>query len=307
MLTVRVPADVGDVLAAALMELGAGGVEQEPEPDGSVEALRVYGRQRSRLVTWARRLRELSAELGLPCSARVGPAPASTAGWDTAWAASLEPVRVSRTLVLAPATAKRVEAPSTHVVLLEPARAFGFGDHPTTRLAAAAVERACRGGARTVLDVGTGTGVLAIVAALSGASRVVGIDVDPEAIATARRNGRTNGAHAHVSFVRTPLARIRETFDLVVANVDYRILLDLSPAVVRTVARGGTLLLTGVLGRHAGDVERCYRELGFEPALRRKTEGGFALLSLSRAGSSARSRGAPPPQRRGTTRKTRSR
>jgi ribosomal protein L11 methyltransferase len=144
------------------------------------------------------------------------------AGWDTAWTTALEPVRVSRTLVLAPSTALHVGVLPEHVVRLEPARAFGFGEHPTTRLAAAAVERACRSGARTVLDVGTGTGVLALVASLRGARSVVGIDLDREAISVARRNLRMNAPPGQVRFTTLALRRLRSRFALVVANLDYR-------------------------------------------------------------------------------------
>jgi ribosomal protein L11 methyltransferase len=231
------------------------------------------------------------------------------AGWDTAWTTALEPVRVSRTLVLAPSTALHVGVLPEHVVRLEPARAFGFGEHPTTRLAAAAVERACRSGARTVLDVGTGTGVLALVASLRGARSVVGIDLDREAISVARRNLRMNAPPGQVRFTTLPLPRLRSRFALVVANLDYRTLRALSHDLTRAVAPKGRLVLTGMLGGHARDVERWFRELGFVSASRRRTAGGFALVTLAREvrGSSGRSPGAQRALPRGTSRKTRSR
>ena len=208
-------------------------------------------------------------------------------------------------------------AGAARVVLLEPAMAFGFGDHPTTRLAARAVERFCRRGAPSaVLDVGTGSGVLALVAALSGARRAVGIDVDPRAVIAARRNAALNGVAARCRFSRAKLAQLPGRYPLVVANIGAQTLMDSAKALRRRLSAGGTLLLTGILSGDAAEVLACYTKLGFQKAaLRRERE--WVLLELLRAGRvtprgraasrSGTARRAPRETARRTSRTPRSR
>jgi ribosomal protein L11 methyltransferase len=276
-LRVTVTESIGDEVGALLIENGAGGVVEEPA-----------GR-RVRLVTfgerWAleRLASTVSGALGSRARAEVRPASASLDGWDTAWMQSLVPVAISKSLTLVPTNAAFPEAGHASVVRLEPALTFGFGEHPTTRLAARAVERWCRAGAvKTVLDVGTGSGVLALVAAVSGARRVVGIDVHSAAVHAAKRNAALNGVETACRFSSTPLARLRSHFDLVVANLDRGTLLTHRASLHRALAPRGTLLMTGFLSGDAVEIERSFAALGLV-AGSRKREADWVLVTLSRA------------------------
>jgi ribosomal protein L11 methyltransferase len=174
---------------------------------------------------------------------------------------------------------------TSRAILLEPALAFGFGEHPTTRLAARAVEESCLARKMDrVLDAGTGSGILAFTALLSGARRVVGVDVDPAAVAAARRNAARNRVRAQCRFATTPVAKLRGSHDMAAANIRLGPLLELAPALARLVKTGGQLFLSGVLVSERRELELRYLGLGFERLSVRapRSEQGWALVALRR-------------------------
>jgi ribosomal protein L11 methyltransferase len=266
----------------------------------------VYGRSRPALARLGRALGAALRTLRIETPVAVRPAPPRVAHWDTEWAHHLRPVRLSRSLTLVPTTWAGPVEPGGRALHLEPAMAFGFGEHPTTRLAARAIERACAGrrGA-SLLDVGTGSGVLSIVAAASGAGRVVGLDVDPIAVRAARGNAARNGVGALCRFSTRPVAKVRRRFDLVVANIDAATLDALAPSLVRVLAPRGVMLLTGLLDEQRRAVVTRYREAGMS-VTRSAREGEWVLVTLARRPA----RGARRPRARrapGTSRTPRSR
>lgn len=305
-LRVRVAKGVAEEVGALMVSEGAGGVVEEPAGKGHA-ALVTYG-DRAALEELARRLSET---LGEDTAAAVRPAPAAVSGWETAFLEHLEPVRLGRTLRLVPLRDGEAPAPRPGDILLEPAVAFGFGEHPTTRMAARALERYCRAhGGASVLDVGTGTGVLALVAVRSGAGRAVGVDIDAAAVAAARSNARRNGLSRRCRFSGTPIGRVRGTFDVVVANVDRSTLLRFARSIAVRVSPSGALLLTGILPSDAAELTGCYGALGFT-AVSRRREGDFALLELRPLTASRpaarRAPATPPRKARRKTRTPRSR
>ncbi|MFL5004079.1 MAG: 50S ribosomal protein L11 methyltransferase, partial [Microvirga sp.] len=145
---------------------------------------------------------------------------------------------------------------------------------------------------RRVLDVGTGTGILALAAAKALKRTVVAGDIDPVAVAVARDNARLNAVAPHLRFytapgVRHPLARRRRRFDLVFANILARPLRRLAPALAAVLARRGTLILSGLLPRDVPGVLSAYAALGLRLA-RRLDLDGWAVLVLARGGRSPR-------------------
>ncbi len=177
--------------------------------------------------------------------------------WSTAWRARIRSTRVGRLWVGPPWET----APAGTVALtIEPKMAFGTGDHPTTALCLAAVEAFCSAhpGA-SVLDVGTGTGVLALMARKLGAIRVVGVDNDPMSVTLAQENAALNGIGG-VELSGATLDAIDGRFDLVLANILANTLVELAPALVQhTRVR---LVLAGVLIHQGDEVREAFERAG---------------------------------------------
>jgi ribosomal protein L11 methyltransferase len=157
--------------------------------------------------------------------------------------------------------------------------AFGTGLHPTTVLCLEAIDDAvAQHHPGAVLDVGTGSGVLALAALRLGVPRVVGLDVDPEAIRTAATNARLNALAARLHLVHGGPAALRGAWPLVVANLLTGPLLELAPDLVRRVGRRGHLVLSGIRSSTERDVVDAYRRWGMERLAASTREGWVALL-----------------------------
>ena len=175
-----------------------------------------------------------------------------------AWRAFARAHRAGRHLVLQPAWLPAEEAgPLDVVVTLEPGRTFGSGSHPTTRLVASVLEDRVAGGEQ-VLDVGCGSGVLAVVAGRLGAARAVAIDIEAEAVVVTRANALANGLADRVAASTTPVEQVEGHFDLVLANLGPALLRDLATAIAARVAPAGVLVLAGVLDQQVPEVLAAY-------------------------------------------------
>ncbi|HZE11485.1 MAG TPA: 50S ribosomal protein L11 methyltransferase [Burkholderiales bacterium] len=182
------------------------------------------------------------------------------------------PIRVSQRLWVVPSWCTPPEADAVNL-LLDPGLAFGTGSHASTRLCLRWLERRIAGG-ETVLDYGCGSGILAIASLMLGASRAVGIDIDPDAVAAARANALRNGVAGEFLESGSPLDF---TVDLVVANILANPLKILAPILAERCRRGGHIALSGILAEQASDVEQCYASwISFAP---RDEEDGWVCLS----------------------------
>ena len=166
------------------------------------------------------------------------------------WRTHARPMWIDVGLVVCPAWVPLTVGADVTVVRIEPGSTFGLGDHPTTVLSLRAIRAAGVDGA-AVLDVGCGSGVLAVTACVLGAAHATAVDVSPAAVSTTRANAIANGVAERVDVSTTPLAAIDEQFDVVVANILAPTLIDLAPDLLRVVAPNGVLIVSGVLvGRH---------------------------------------------------------
>ncbi|WP_029029462.1 50S ribosomal protein L11 methyltransferase [Salinarimonas rosea] len=212
--------------------------------------------------------------------------------WVAASLEGLKPVRAGRFLVHG-SHDRHTRAANDLAIEIEAALAFGTGHHGTTRgCLLALVDELKRRRPIHVLDVGTGTGILAFAAAKAVRRRVVAGDIDPVAIAVARDNARANGVAPWLDLyvgpgIRAPQAARARHFDLVFANILAKPLRRLAPDLAGVVAPGGTLVLSGLLARDVPGVLSAYRAQGFALAKRRDLEG-WAALTLRRGGAAAR-------------------
>jgi ribosomal protein L11 methyltransferase len=187
--------------------------------------------------------------------------------WAHSWKRGLQPRRVGRHFVVAPSWTTPDKRAGDRVIVIDPEMAFGTGEHATTRGALRFLEKIVKAGDR-VLDVGTGSAILAIAAALAGAEQVLAVEYDEDAILNARDNITRNHADEIVTLT---MAMVDETylqpyaggFDIIAANVLSSVLHPLLPAFYQTLKPSGFMILGGILESEADDMIAGARAAGF--------------------------------------------
>jgi ribosomal protein L11 methyltransferase len=201
------------------------------------------------------------------------------------------PVRLSKRIVIKPPQAPYESRPGEVVVDIVAGAAFGNGAHPTTRLVLRALDHIF-GGNRCLerkaplngLDVGTGTGILAIALAKLGVQEVVGIDIDPCAVSESTHNVLLNGLAEQVSITNTPLEKLSSHFSVIVANIAYPTLRRMAPSLSARTEENGLLILSGFLEPASKNLGETYCEHGFK-LVREEAERGWACMTLHKRGS----------------------
>lgn len=265
-----VDADRVDVLSASLWESGIAGLEERVCDDGRIE-LRIG----------------CSPAVADACAVLLGPAVRGVesiradAGLDE-WRQHAQAWRAGSRFVIVPPWLDDPEwiTDDDVRVLIDPGHAFGSGSHETTRLCVAALETAI-GFDSSVADIGCGSGVLSIIAAGLGASRVVAVDIDRAAVSATSDNVERNGA-AHI--VEVGLGSVLDVgtgHDVVVANIAASVLVELAPALASACAPHGALVLSGMLTEQVGGVVSAFFALGWSPAVI-ETGEQWAMVELRR-------------------------
>ncbi|MBM9604028.1 50S ribosomal protein L11 methyltransferase [Desulfopila inferna] len=201
--------------------------------------------------------------------------------WGKNWKKHFLPFAVTDGLVIAPSWENYQPKPGEEVLVMDPGMAFGTGHHATTALALQMLKEvmAQPNGPRSVLDVGTGTGILGMAAALLGAEKVLGIDNDPIAVAAAAENIEKNALGAVMAVRETPLAQLEEESSLVIANIVYDVLEWMSADLYRLTIKDGLVILSGILQeRQAKSLIDVYEDLGFSLQKRKDRDEWAALL-----------------------------
>ncbi|ALM52911.1 50S ribosomal protein L11 methyltransferase [Halomonas huangheensis] len=193
--------------------------------------------------------------------------------WEREWMEDFKPMRMGQRLWIVPSWHEPPEDDAVNLKL-DPGLAFGTGTHPTTALCLEWLDAlAIAGGLDDVevLDVGCGSGILAIAALKLGASNAIGTDIDPQALSASRDNAERNSIDEPRLVLRYPEQMNDERFPLVVANILAGPLVELAPSVAGHVAPGGRLALSGILDNQAEEVLEAYRDQGLimdEPSYR---------------------------------------
>lgn len=204
--------------------------------------------------------REVDAE------AEISRRPVEPVDWSTRWRDGLGPRRVGR-LTVGPSWLPPAAHAEDLTIVLDPETAFGSGEHGSTRVALTLLEQLIEPDDR-VLDLGSGSGILAIAAAKLGASRAIGIEVDPDANAVANRNAARNGVAGRVEFVEGDaaiLAPLAGPADLLVSNILRTVNTALLPAIRRTLRPNGLSIFSGMEISEADEFRRVLRHAGFRP------------------------------------------
>jgi len=291
---VEVPAGLVDDAADIVAEISGAGVEISmalpPATPGPTERVIGYlagddtAEEQEALLR--SELAALEARGGSPGSIVVCCEPLLEEDWGAGWKEHFHPFHVAPLLVIKPSWEPYEAQAGEAVIEMDPGMAFGTGLHASTRLALGFIEEICAGAPPDcALDVGTGTGILAMTAALRGASLVIAIDNDPDAVVAASENVVKNDLVGRIGVSGRDLGAIDGKFDLIVANITADVLLPLAPRLVERLSPGGALILAGLLsGDQAREVRAAYEESGLLCAGERSEDEWAALLLIAPTG-----------------------
>ncbi|MGI6656170.1 MAG: 50S ribosomal protein L11 methyltransferase [Desulfobulbus sp.] len=279
-----IPLQAVEAAADLLAVLSGAGVEQGPDAE---EGALVSGFFLLTPDALADRIRAEVAEKMTELLALYNLAPSpptltllADEDWATSWQRYFKAVEIVPGLVIKPSWEIFCPEPGQQVIEMDPGMAFGTGQHASTRMALTLLFQCARDRSPSrVLDVGTGTGILAMAAALFGAGQVVALDNDAEAVRIARENVAANGLDDRIEVSAVPLADIEGRFDLITANIVHDVLVEMSSLLADLTVRGGYLALSGLLsGSQERNLAALYEDLGFEVTKQLYQEEWAALL-----------------------------
>lgn len=182
--------------------------------------------------------------------------------WNEEWEQSINVIQVSDKIVIKPTFREYSSKPGQIVLTIDPKMSFGTGEHETTKLVLMLLEKYIVLGAR-ILDVGSGTGILAITSIKLGAQHAIAIDIDEWCLDNAIENSKLNEVTNSIDIRRGEIKDIIESeFDLILANIQKNILLEIAPNIYSRLRPGGLIILSGLLNYDEEDIKTKYLELG---------------------------------------------
>jgi len=254
-----------DPLSSFLFDLGCTGVVSEDFQDRRLRGYLPFQEDleaiRNRIELYLQELKAIFPDVPSPV---IQFSQVENQNWGLTWRRFFRPTRVTPGLLILPAWEPIPETDAGHIIRMDPGPAFGTGQHETTRMCLAAMERVPLGGLWTMLDVGTGSGILAIYGIKIGAERVVAIDIDPEAIRWAGQNIRLNRAEERIRLSQEPVEQMRGKFSLVCANLILREIMRLMPSLSRLTRTGGSVILSGILENQVREIAASLSKNGLE-------------------------------------------
>lgn len=270
-LRLEVEAAAADALSDALLEAGAQSVSIE-SPDAPRSVLNALFAENGEPAAM---LRHALESCGQDADVRYTLETVPDDDWVRRSQSQFTPIALERLWI--GASWHQPPANANLVVRIDPGLAFGTGSHPTTKLVLRFLERTLRGGER-VLDYGCGSGVLAIAATKLGASQVVAVDIDPQAVSVTHENSRANRADVRAHL---PEALPPGRYDVIVANILAQPLIELAPILSAYAEQGTRIALAGILESQAADVAKAYAGR-FEMDVAGRDEGWALLVGVGR-------------------------
>ena len=288
-ITITASETISDPIADFICEQ-TGGVEQIPVVSANAAQEQIVGylengphaqEKLEKITAYLQELAHLASEEG---KTRLETEVIADEDWNKTWKEGFKPLPITPHLVIKPTWESYLPGPGEKVIEMDPGMAFGTGHHASTKLALEFVEglfHDTKTPPKTVLDVGTGTGILAMAAALFGAQEVLAIDNDPEAVVVAEENILRNGLNSIIKADGVALADIPRQFDLVIANIIHDTLIDLAASLAARLAPNGRLIMAGILTGHQTDnIRAAYNALGLKHQETRSEGEWSALLFM---------------------------
>jgi ribosomal protein L11 methyltransferase len=183
--------------------------------------------------------------------------------WNELWEKSREVIRVSNKIIIKPSFREYFAKQDEIVLTIDPKMSFGTGEHQSTRLILRLLEKIVKPGMK-VLDVGSGTGILAIASVKLGASRAVAVDFDEICLDNCRENSLLNAVGESVEIMTGEIDAVKENgFDLILANIQKNVLLEIAEKIKMRLNKNGVVILSGLLDSDKIAIEKKYNSLGF--------------------------------------------
>lgn len=207
--------------------------------------------------------------------------------WETSWQQFFSTTEIVPGLVIKPSWEEFSPSANQRVIKMDPGMAFGTGQHASTRLALSLISSCFDTNHDSkpsrVLDVGTGTGILAMAAAVYGADQIMAIDNDPEAVTVASHNVNVNHFDWNVGISTRPLDDLEGPYDLICANIIHDVLVDMAPIITRLAAQNSHIILAGILnGKQEKNIATVYQDNGMH-LVRAEHDDEWAALLLEKS------------------------
>ena len=284
-LTVTISPEASEAVANQLFDLDALGVEiRDAQPPSSQSATLISYFPMDDLV--GDRVQEVQQfldqlpEWGIPVrQASVSLKAIQDTDWSEEWRSAFPPRRIGDCIIVAPTWVEIVPEPAEVLIRLDPGMAFGTGHHPTTRLSIRLLEKTIKGN-EILADIGTGSGILSIVAAKLGASRVDATDLDATTLPVALKNFQLNdvGAVVHLQ-TGNGLNAFGSKYDVIIANILTKVLLPMIPEFPRFLNVGGVVILSGIMTQEAAQVVKTLKLHRLSPINIEQDEEWVAILA----------------------------
>ena len=283
LLTIEVPAEEADTAVALLAELGSTGAREEETAAGNRRLIAAFPADDRSEEALSAAVRDAFAPFPLLSDATLAFSVEEERDWHEQFRERFRPFTFIPGVTIVPSWANSDAPPGDMVISMDPGMAFGTGLHETTRLCGTALQTAsaaCATDHRSLLDVGTGSGVLAIMGCKLGMRPVVGVEHDPDALPVARENCDKNGC-PEITLLAS-VSEVRGHFAVVVANILLGTLLELRQDLTRLTAPRGQLLLSGILHEQERDLLEAYAPDFEYSQTSRRGEWSCLLLAKTR-------------------------
>ena len=283
--SLSVPQDLREAVSNFLTEMGAIGIEEVGE-DFERERLKAYfpgeTEKKEMFEVVSRYLKSLERVAGKSLHHQIEITRIEEQNWGDNWKKYFKPVAVGRRFMVKPPWSKARVKGGRIPIEIPPGMAFGTGTHASTQLCIQALEETLKRKNLRVLDVGTGSGILAIAAAKLGAREVLGFDIDEDAVMIARENAERNDVKDIVRIRRGGIGKIRGKFELVMANLDFKGLKRLRMPLIHHLKERGSLILSGVLEKERRELTERFLKTGSLDLTTDRQQGEWICLTFKK-------------------------